>query len=147
MSLLKMFNSNDVNSSFNFEYFFTFSAWLSNFIKSLARSFVKSGTLLKLICALSSCLILSSFFFVYLPIPAASSNIFLLSSGFASPNQITAPCEMIPRDPLDNPVSKNISWICFNLDSSPLIEYLLVPLPLWSHLVTLISFLSEYKIF
>ena len=76
----------------------------------------------KLFCVLSSCLKDSSFFLVYKPIPAASSKIVLLSSGLLSANQLTVPCEIIPSEPLDKPVSTKTSIMSLSLACSPFMK-------------------------
>ena len=103
------------NSSFKFKYFFALSDWSCNGSKFPSISIIISFILNKLSFVCSNFFSVSSFLDLYFTIPAASSNICLLSSDLLLNISSTFPCPIIEYPSLPIPVSINNSITSFNL--------------------------------
>ena len=88
------------NSSFNSLNIIALSLWSFSGLTCTSNSLIISLTRAKLSLVFSNFLKASSFLFLYLSTPAASSKITLLSDGLLSITSLTFPCEIILKDSL-----------------------------------------------
>ena len=117
----------DFSSSLKLKYFFAFSDWF--FSGSIFASISdKISLILSRFSFVCSNFFSDSFFLaLYFTIPAASSNIFLLSSDLLLKISSILPCPIIEYPSLPIPVSINSSSTSFNLHGVLFIKYPLSP--------------------